>query len=425
MNFKRLWVLFFLTACAAGHSSMSWAADYTLTPSVLIREEYNDNVNLSSSDKEHDYITTVSPTIHLDDTTKSLTLSLDAGVEYRYYALHTEGMKLNYLGNLESLLTAYKDIFFIRTGDKYERITIDIRNQVALDNVSANVTERNNFVTNPYVLFPLSDTVKAKIGYTYQNIWYSSSSGDDLQDHMFEGELDKELSAKISAFLKCDYVIHRPAMTEAYDSQAVSLGLNYQVSPKLFLSGAIGETWFNFAENASAAANTTVGSFQGGNGNSSGKTWNANAKYLLTELVTLSAGGSDNYADSVNVGTYRRVDVFANISYVGNVTVTLNGYNNTDDYITVIRKDRTTGVDLDLAVPFSSRITGNLKGRYAHYSFLPEDEKVNRYGAKVSFDYALKIMTLSLGYTYNESDSHTTNNSYKNNIIWLQAKFIL
>ena len=387
----------------------------TLTPSVTIREEYNDNIFLSSSNEVEDYITTVNPALSLSYTASMLTLSLDYGLAFRFYARHPDLNETSptqaQRAKLDTTISPYRDIFFVKVFDEYQRVTIDQRRQVSLDNYFVNLTDSNRLLVNPYLEYPLSGTLKTRAGYSYENVWYRSAEGDNAENHTATAGLTKEISSQLYTTLSYSYLFHRPSKTEAYDVQTVSLGMGYQPSPKLSLNGSVGETFFNYGKNERRNNASTV--------------WQVQANYFLISTVTLGAGYSESFSDSVNQGTYKNKSATGTVNYSGKIPLSINAFRNVATYTSVDREDRSIGGTIGTRLPVTANISANLSGTYTNFEFLPGNERVNRYGAQVGIDYILKITTLSFGYTWNLNDSSTDARDYRNNIVFVQAKFSL
>ncbi len=384
-------------------------AELSLTPSISLREEYNDNIFLTAYDEEGDFLTSISPAIDLTYVTRRLDLSLDYRLNFDFYAHNSDRDDIRQLGRLESTLSPYRGIFFIRVSDVFARVPIDVRRPVALDNILTNTTDSNRFIVNPYLEYPLSGTFLARVDYTYENIWYEEEEGDDAENNSATLSFIKELSSKMTASLTYSYLSYRPDRTEEYDRQDAGLGIDYKLSPKLSLNAGAGQTWFEYK--TGTEIDSTV--------------WNINVDYSLTESLAISAGYSEGFSDSVNVGAYKRKSTTGAVSYTGKNTIALSAFRNIDKYITTDREDRSRGVTLSSSIPVTSRITGTLTGRYIYYEFFPEEEKVDRYGFGLSFNYRLRMLTATLGYTHNLSDSDIEANDYRNNIAWLQVRLAI
>jgi len=81
--------------------------EFTLTPSLWVSEEYNNNVFLAPSGGTKDFITTISPALKLQDKTERMDLDVSAGVSQLLYATNSglNTLNQNYLGNARYQLT--------------------------------------------------------------------------------------------------------------------------------------------------------------------------------------------------------------------------------------------------------------------------------------------------------------------------------
>ena len=400
-----------------GLVQLSWAWLH-IAPSISVREEYNDNIFLTPSDKEGDFITTIHPLINLSAETDFLKLSLDYGLELKLYIHNPDENETSLKGaqriNLDTTLSPYKDIFFVKISDVYERVSIDERKQVAYDNTLVNMTDQNRFFFNPYVEYPLSGTVKTRLVYSYENVWYSEDTGNKYENHMASLSIIKELSAKLTGTISYDYLLHRPTknedhVNEAYDRQTARLQLHYALGPNFTLNGGIGETWFDYER--SRDKDFFV--------------WNILAQYEVAKNISISGGYAIDFLDSVQEGTYENKVATGTVSYTGKIPVNFTVFKKDDTYLSADREDESKGVTIGATIPITPKIDCRLNGRYTKYKFFPDDEKTDRYGLQINFEYKLKKTVFSLGYTYNQNDSNIDHNDYKNNIVWAQVSLAL
>jgi len=183
-------------------------------------------------------------------------------------------------------------------------------------------------------------------------------------------------------------------------------GMSYQVTQKLSLQGSYGHGWLNYQETEDFDSDI----------------WSINVNYLLTERYSLGAAYSQDFSDSVNAGAYTNEIASIYITREGTVPLTLRGFARKADYVDEDREDKSTGVSLTGEVPITAKLTARLTGLYTYYKFLPEDEKVDRYGAGIYFDYQIRITTISFAYIHNLSDSNIDKNDYRNNRFWVGAR---
>ena len=410
----------------AGTISLAQAA-FTIAPSVTVREEYNDNIYLTSSGEIDDFITTVTPGVTLSYNRDFLTLSMSYGLQFLFYVKHPDldqtSPTQTQLANIDTTFSPYRDILLVKLTDTYQRVPIDQRNQVALGNPFVNLTDENNFLVNPYLQYPLFSTLKWMLGYTYQNLWYRSDEGINYDSHTVTTGLTKEFSSKLSASLMYSYLFYLPgstgvpsttgipSATEAYNQQTVTLSTMYKISSKLSLSGSVGETILDYSKDKYL--------------NSSSPEYQGQANYQLTSKLALSASYLENYVNSVDQGQYKTRLISGTLTYgTGKIPpISIRVFKEDDTYTTVDREDKSIGGTIGTSLPVTAKLNAIFTGTYTNYKFLPETERVNRYGAMIGFDYKMKITTLSFGYIWNKSHSSIVTNDYENNDVYVQATF--
>jgi hypothetical protein len=221
------------------------------------------------------------------------------------------------------------------------------------------------------------------------------------------------------------------------------------VTPRFSLGGTGGYAWFNFQDLERR----------------SNPTWSANAKYDVTGALSLTASYLVDFFNSTSgvpftvsslsqyystaptypliptyplppylttyystsSGLYKKNSASAGVFYSGNIPIAVTFTYEKDKYpeVTGGREDEWKGVTLSMSKPLTPKITGQLIGFYTNYTFLPGGEKAKRYGANIDLAYALKITTLNFGYIYNRNNSNIDINNYSNNVVYLQATFVL
>jgi hypothetical protein len=399
----------------------SAAAELKITPSIALREEYNDNIFLTSTNKRDDFISSISPALQVGYTASILTLSLDYGLDFRLYAKNSD-QNLTTISNtqkarVDMTFSPYKDIFLIKVLDEYARVPIDERKQIALDNFIVNLTDSNHLFVSPYVVYPITGTITTRFGYSYDNQWYKVGNSYDNHDG-FAG-ISINFTPNIDGSITYDYLIHRLIgtpkfpLSDNYDRQTVSSALTYRVTPKLSLNGSVGATWFHYKNRDNANTPNTIG--------------NAKITYLLTEVISLGAAYNLGYADSVDAGTYRTEKMEGSISYSGTIPLTVSIHKSTNTYTVIDRKDVSSGITVNstIPIPITPKLSGILTGTYDSYTFDPGNEKVKRYSAGLSFAREMRITTLSVGYRFNRNDSSIDANDYTSNIVYIQARFAI
>ncbi|RMG68646.1 MAG: TIGR03016 family PEP-CTERM system-associated outer membrane protein, partial [Nitrospirae bacterium] len=162
-------LFFLLTSVLCAFSVKSALADFTLTPSLMVREEFNDNIYLTADHEEDDLITTISPSLKLNYEAKLVTLSLDYSLLTTFYVHNSKENDIYHRADLDALSNLYKDIVFLHITDTYSRVPIDEKRPTGLDSILSNMTDTNTFEVNPYIVYPLTPTLQLRADYIYEN----------------------------------------------------------------------------------------------------------------------------------------------------------------------------------------------------------------------------------------------------------------
>lgn len=150
-----------------------------LTPSLAVKEEYNDNILYTSTNTEKDFISTISPALALTNKTERTDFSLSGRLDHRLYSSHRDlndtdqyyevsgkhafTERLNLSGKLLYSKDSRPDRDFETTG-------------LALANVER---ERQNYaVSGDYLL---SEQLMATVSYDYLKDTYDSLFYTDLE----------------------------------------------------------------------------------------------------------------------------------------------------------------------------------------------------------------------------------------------------
>ncbi len=396
-------------------------AKFNIVPQIALREEYNDNIFLTASDKEHDYISVISPGLLLEYSPNSaLDLSLDYALNFRFYSRN---------GNLNntSIKETQNIIFkgqarpvkrvFIDVTDTYSKVPIDVRRRVSSENVSVNMTENNVFTISPYTILPLSSTLSTRLGYKYDNTSYSSDQNTDSERHSAFLTLNKKFSSKLNGEITYTYYKYIPEsetnsdVIKDYNSHRGTMAASYQITPDFSVNGEIGKAKYNYKSGRDLEADF----------------WNINSDYRfrITESTSLTAGYSTSLKDSSTSGVYkgRRFDVIFKTGKV--LKLSVDSYHSTDKYLRADREDRAYGITASIMQPLTPKINLLIDGLWERQKFLPKEEKIRRYNAGINLDYRItQKITAGLGYRNNNRNSSTDTKDFTNNIISLQAKLV-
>lgn len=420
------WRSLILALVICSWSSMVYA-EFTLTPGVNLRLEYDDNIYLESDNEQDDVITTVSPNLSMKWDSAYLDVSMYASVSMEKYLDHTEedriGADSTQTSSLNALARLYRELLFLRVSDTYSRVPIDEGGRGGEDNRTVNLTDSNNFQVNPYLQFQLMKDTQLQMGYTYTNQWYGNQSnyddggGDDYESHLYSARLTKELSARLSMNLSGSFEQYRPKDPDKvvipgdggayeYDRKNVGVGLTYQATERLTLNGQYGHSWLDYDVRSDSDSDT----------------WSASADYQITSAYSAGVSYTKDYTVSVEDGPSDSDRFTVYLQYDDRFMLRGSFFIAKSDYVEIDRSDDFYGAELSGELPFNDKtgVTGLL--RYTNYdqSGLYE-EQYDRYSTKLAVYYATRLGRISTGYIFNKNDSDLDSEDYTNNIVFVDA----
>jgi hypothetical protein len=397
-------------------------AHLDINASVGVNEKYTDNLFLSSTDREYDFITTISPSISLSYApNKILDLSLDYGLNFRYYSRHSE-LDDTSIGESQTIRFQNKynpwSRLFLDISDVYERVPIDNRKKVAFENVFVDMTDRNIFSVSPYMKLPLTSTVSSTIGYEFTDVWYRAEETVDYDSHLAFFNLSKQFPFGFSTHLNYSSYAYRPKSTDSrYDRHQGSVGASYRVIKGVTVSGEVGKAKYDYK-----TREDEIHDF-----------WNvglsADRKIKLTGHISLTAGYGTSFSDPNTKGEVaksERIDLGLLYETSGELEFNIKPYYITDGFITTDREDEIIGVTINFSKPLTRKVTPTIRSLWERHELLDENERRNNYSVSAGLDYrAGKRITTSVGYAYNYRNSNVDTNDFYNNVAWIQATLAL
>jgi hypothetical protein len=242
----------FSVLCAAGGTRTALAADFKLTPSLTLSEEFNDNILESATDKRSDFVTRVQPGVALLYQAPRLSGDLRYNFDYRYYARGSRGDEKIHSLALHGSAALTENFLFVEVSDTLSRVSLDVTRDNTSESLFVNQTDQNTASVSPYLLWRLGEKTVLRTGYRFIDTRYWSSPGVNKQTHMVFADLNYEISAHLNltaaySFSKVDTELVR------YDEHDVSTGFKYEYADKSFLFGGIGNSWQDFSDSRSVS----------------------------------------------------------------------------------------------------------------------------------------------------------------------------
>ncbi|MEK6529117.1 MAG: TIGR03016 family PEP-CTERM system-associated outer membrane protein [Nitrospirota bacterium] len=426
-------------------------AKLEITPSVTVGGEYNDNIYLTETDREDDFITKISPAISLKYAIQPLDLSLDYSLNFKFYGNHSD-LNENSIGEMQAVrfINQYRPFkfLFIDLSDIYKRVPVDVRRPVALDNTVVNMTESNTFSVSPYVILPLTSTTSITTGYAYKNKWYKDEESVDFDSHSVFLALNKRFSAKISGALKSDYFAYRPKLTNGYDRYEGSAALRYQISSNFSTWGEIGRAYLDFSDSANEETtfwdagseyklNILGGSFIGVSYSSyfsESEGIVAQQKYLYdadvypcdpqdpkcVKIGTVPVYTTENKTTTIGAAKTKTLAFYVTAEQP--LKTTVRSYYSVEEELLSAREDEIKGVSVSISKNLSPRMSVSLDSKLENQKFFPGTEKTWLYSIGGGLDYKLsRMITAGIGYRYHDRNSNIDSNDFHNNSFWVKS----
>lgn len=347
-------------------------------PYITIKEEYSDNLNLTSANKKNDFITTVQPGIKFSNMDKMAGVDFDYSLGAVFYGKNSN---LNYISHNALLnakyLTAehinfYLQESFIRSDEPYEReyftttqdnryvLAVNTERAVYWRNVlaptieykfgaenSAGIKYRNNIFhtesingqdsredyINPFFSywFDKQNGISLEYGLTYGKF----EINPDLVGHMVKAGYINRFSAKASAFTDYTYTkrsFDSPSNVD-YDINEADVGITYTFTPTLTGSAQVGYFWMK----------PEIGSGESG---FSYKGELASIDPRTTYKISFQGGYTEDYFTSENLGfnKYHRLTGSIIHRLEKRISLGLLGSVERTDFISSDRGDTTWGI---------------------------------------------------------------------------------
>ena len=381
-----------------------------ISPRFTLKEEYNDNVYLSTNNEQGDFITRAIPGLSLELDSNYLDLSLDYSLHYIFYADLTEENESSLKDVQRAMGTAQilpdRD-FTVTLEDQYSRVTIDERDPVVEESLFVNRTNLNRFLANPRYQYRALPGLLAIIGYRFEKLSYQAPEGDDSDAHAGYADVRKDLSQRFSLLLYYEYREHKARITDDYARQDGWVGLEYRLSPRMTIRGHGGQSRIDYDEREEEKTNI----------------WAASLDYAVSTVWAIGASFSREVIVSVTEGLYDRKAAKIYASRHAAVLLDLEGRVARDSYQTINRTDDIFGGSISVGLPLVRNTLLRLKGDYAYLRYYPEGERVHRFGGGPALEYAARRFSASLGYRYREENSTFDSSDYVNHIAFVEGSF--
>jgi uncharacterized protein (PEP-CTERM system associated) len=184
MDSYKLWTKRLLLSVGACYALPAEAADITITPSIALDEKFTDNVLVTSSNRQTDFITSVNPGLKVEGKGAQLNFGLDYQPAYDHYATnnHLDGWRHEGLGVGKAELV--KDWLFL---DLRGAISEENANPIGPGASTDRTAPLNRLQVATYSIGPslrhaFADQVLAQLSYRHDQVAYRNSGATAVQN---------------------------------------------------------------------------------------------------------------------------------------------------------------------------------------------------------------------------------------------------
>ncbi len=392
-------------------SSLSAYAAVEFHPSLLVGEEYNDNIYLADENEEEDWITTIQPGISLLFSNRSVDITGTYSLLYRFYKNNDQENEDRFEDVQRAEATAEffsGRPFTLSASQIIAREVLDERDDIAdYNDIEERSTVYRTSVTPAY-RYQITPTLYSTAAYTYNLIVYVEPEGIDTQEHLGRLTLDKSLNSRLEVYLAYVYsYLDSDDEAEELTRQDYNLGFTYQLGSRTHLNAEGGYSDIEYDSGyATDSTNFLI-----------------DLTYAPSEVLSYFVRYTQDYAVTATDGLTERQDFSVGGDYSREtIAANIRGYWRTSDYVRQDRQDEIIGVSLGVTMPLSRSFTLNLDGLYENARFDElSTEDVIRYSGEVSLEFDYRRFVLDTGYRYRVSDSEINANDYVNNVIYLNG----
>lgn len=153
---------------AAALSNTASAADWRLTPSISLGETYTDNVQLTNTNRQYDWVQSIQPRLQLTTDGPRISADITGGVDYLYFdRLNTDSLRPDVQGT--ATIEAVPDLLRVQANASVSETFINPAGSFSISpfNDSANRQTLQLYSAGPTLYHRFGSFVDAQLGYQF------------------------------------------------------------------------------------------------------------------------------------------------------------------------------------------------------------------------------------------------------------------
>lgn len=294
-------------------SSGTYAAEWTIVPSVGASETYTDNVNLAPKPfAKSDYVTEVTPSVSVVKNGRHLKVDATYAMQEIAYAEKNAAARFTQQLHADAKAELIEDLFFLNSTASVSQQNISAFGAQPTNNIYAtgNRTSVRTYSISPYLSHTFDAFATSELRYAFDSVaanagGLSSSRSDTVSSHVNSGPAFRILGWGLQY---SDQKIHYPA-AKSVELGTISGNLSYLIAPELKLTATAGYDRNDYA---------TLG------GSTKGYSWSTGFDWTVSQRTSLVATvGHRYYGDTFSLAaTTRSRTTIWDLSYKEAVTTT-------------------------------------------------------------------------------------------------------
>jgi len=221
-------------------------SEFRVQPSILLSEEYNDNVLLTTENRYDDYITRTAPSLSGEYLAPKWEWFIAGNYNYLNYEKRTVRNGSYYTLDLMNKNRIMADVLFLEVKDQYSRVSLDVLRDYTQESNFVNQSDRNLLTVHPYLVLKPFSQMSVTTGYFYLDTWYKDPLAIDRTDHIGYADATQELSPRSAVLAGVRHTLDINTI-EDYTQDDLYLGLNYEYAENSTVTFKAGNSWFDYA----------------------------------------------------------------------------------------------------------------------------------------------------------------------------------
>jgi hypothetical protein len=393
-----------LTFSLADRADASFKGKYFIS----LQQDYSDNIYLSSTNVQDDFIIRENMGFTLSKTMPRYDFSLNYDFKAKFYTKNSELNDERHAVIAESHMEVVKNLFFIDAEDRFATIPSDIRRPTLEGESESNMIGRNRINVSAYLKNDVSQRTSFKAGYRYSGTEYTGGEASDTNYNILFETIERRFSSKFASSIDYEYKQKSSdELTEEFQLHNASLTTILSSGSVLTLKLNAGNGWFDFT-----AREDEEHLF-----------WNFDLKasFSDSEKITLHYGKA--FDDSPERGLFMNEEAYISVIYGKKVSFNAKVITTTNDFVEIDRRDKVRTAELGASWKFMGIYTISADGYITNAEFSPENENVASWGTEFKASYHLSSRVKLEGrYKHSVRDSNVDTNSFVSNVYTLMLR---